>query len=258
MRKALAILMAVIFTFAVTDFAVNAQQALPQGYTDNSRGFGLYSAAVYNTWKAVVVNGNLSTGAQTVQVQYGQYALSDGTLITPFNVNAPITIGLGANQETVTPSAVSGCNLGAGNPLPSLCNVTATFANTHGQGEPIFSGTSGLQEAINDAFLKGGGLVSVDKAFGGSSVTIAAAVPYWNVSIVDTRGSSATYWNPLGGAATLAAPTTLVAGTAGFGVNGANFTGGAYTGSNTYITCIAYVDIMGQEGPCSATFTVAT
>ena len=36
----------------------------------------------------------------------------------------------------------------------------------------------------------------------------------------------------------------LVAGTAGFGVNGANFTGGAYTGNSTYITCISYVDVM--------------
>jgi hypothetical protein len=65
-------------------------------------------------------------------------------------------------------------------------------------------------------------------------------------------------WTPLGGATTLAAPTTLVNATAGFGVAGANFTGGFYTGSNTYIACIAYVDVIGQEGPCSASFTIAT
>jgi hypothetical protein len=56
----------------------------------------------------------------------------------------------------------------------------------------------------------------------------------------------------------LAAPATLTAATVGFGLNGANTTGGTYTGTSTYVYCIAYVDIMGQEGPCSATFSAAT
>lgn len=253
-KQILAVLVALAVLFAPT-FSY-AQQSLPQGYTDNARGFGLFNAVVYNQWKAIVVNGNLATGAQTVQVQYGQYTLPDGTLFNPFNVNAPITIGIGSNQETVTPSAVSGCAVGAGNPLPSLCNVTATFSNTHGQGEPIFSGSFGLQEAINDAFLKGGGLATIDKAWGGTNATLTAAVPYWNVSIADSRTASITYWNPQGGATTLAAPTTLVnTTTVGITVNGANSTSGFYTNAAAYFVCIAYVDIMGQEGPCSATMS---
>jgi hypothetical protein len=56
----------------------------------------------------------------------------------------------------------------------------------------------------------------------------------------------------------LAAPTTLTATTVGFGLNGANTTGGTYVGANTYYVCIAYVDALGQEGPCSASFNSLT
>lgn len=246
MKRLLVFLVALVLTFA--PFTA-AQQSLPQGYSQWSRGFGLFNATVYNQWKAVVVNGNLATGAQTIQVQYGQYALPDGSLFQPFNVNAPITIDFGSNQETVTPTAVSGCNLGAGNPLPSLCNVTATFANTHGQGAPIFSGSFGLQEAINDSFLKGGGLVTIDKAWGGTQSTITSATPYWNVSIVDTRNAVPVYWNPTGGATSLATPTTLTAVTALPSTTPV----GAFTATN-YNMCIAYVDAQGQEGNCSTSF----
>lgn len=255
-RKLLAVLMAVATTLAVVP--TQAQQSLPQGYTDNSRGFGLYTAAVYNQWKAVVVNGNLATGAQTIQVQYGQYALPDGSLINPFAITAPITIGIGANAETVTPTAVSACSLGAGNPLPSLCNITATFANTHGQGEPIFSGSSGLQEAINDAHAKGGGLVAVDRAFGGTSATIVAANVYPDVSIADTRTAQMTYWNPSQSTSALLAAPTALTGQAACDATHTFCSDATATGTWTAVAffgCVAYVDIMGQEGPCSTTAT---
>jgi len=254
-KKLLAVLVALAFTIMPVA-TLDAQQSVPQGYAQYSRGFGYFTATVYNQWKAIVVNGNLATGSQTIQVQYGQIALPDGSLVNPFNVNAPITIDFGANQETVTPSAVSGCNVGAGNPLPSLCNITATFANTHGQGAPVFSGSFGLQEAINDAFIKNGGTVVVDKAWGGTNATLTAAVPYPSVVIMDTRQGAPVYWNAQGGLTTLAAPTTLVnTTTVGITVNGANATSGFYTNAAAYFVCIAYVDVAGQEGPCSGTMS---
>ena len=63
-------------------------------------------------------------------------------------IYTPIIVGLGsANQETVTPTAVSGCNQARA--WYGLMLITATFANTHGPGDIVVSGDAGIQEAIN-------------------------------------------------------------------------------------------------------------
>jgi hypothetical protein len=67
------------------------------------------------------------------------------------------------------------------------------------------------------------------------------------------------FWNLQQTASTfLAVPATLTATTVGFGLNGANTTGGTYTGASTYHACIAYVDVAGQVGACSADFSALT
>ena len=224
------------------------------------RSGGQFVASNYGKWSATVFNGFTGTGTQTMSMLYGYVTLPDGRPFVPFNVRTPLSVDTGSNRETVTPTAVSGC--APLNPNQGVCQVTASFSNAHGNGTLVTSGDGGLQEAIEDAAqlgsLSAGGVVLVDASSGITNAQLAAAVPWDNVSILDTRFGTPQYWTPLGGSTVLAAPATLTNSTAGFGVNGANFTGGAYTGNNTYIACIAYVDVMGQEGPCSATFTIAT
>lgn len=162
----------------------------------------------------------------------------------PLFVGASLRITDGSS-ETVT---VTGVTNTAGS-----CAFTATFLNAHNPQATITSASGGLYEAAVDAYKAGGGVVVIDPnytALGGTDAITAAAPVYSTVQIEDVTGPTR-YWNPQGGATTLAAPTTLTAVTAL-----PSATVGAF-GTGTYHMCIAYVDIMGQEGPCSADFSEA-
>ena len=67
------------------------------------------------------------------------------------------------------------------------CSITATFANTHGPGATVTSGSFGLQEAVNDLNKTTGGLVVIDASFGGTSATISSATTFSNAGILDLR-----------------------------------------------------------------------
>lgn len=206
--------------------------------------------------------GNTATGAQTVTLLSGCTTAGDGTTVCPLNTNTPVTIGFGSSQETVTPSAVSSNCLiqpsGAFQALP--CTFTATFASTHGTGDSVSSGSFGLQEAINLAASPNigatiissvGGVVVVDRTWalsGGTTSKITGASGFYNVAIEDTRTGD-TFWSLEPSTLTsLAAPTTLTGTTA-------TFTGTTGTWTNAaQFTCITYIDALGGEGPCSATF----
>ena len=229
-----------------------------------SRVAGRFVATQYS-WHGLVVSGNTATGAVTITLGPSQVSLPDGRQMNPFgpasNLLTPISLDLGANNETVTPTAVSPTpcpTTGQFSAVAVCVNFTGTFNFTHGTNTVVASGSGGLQEAIWDAYFNNGGMVVVDSTWNGTNAMLVAAVPVENVSIEDDRTGGNQVWEAQGGTAIMAAPAVLTNSSAGFGVNGANFTGGAYTGSNTYITCITYVDIYGQESPCSATFTVAT
>lgn len=194
-----------------------------------------------------ILTGNAATGSQTVTVAVGFTASGDGRVFTPLATNAPILVGGGSNQETVTPSAVT-CTTPA---LYGACTFTATFSNLHGAGDLIASASFGLQEAMNLAQGDGGGTVVVDQAWakrGGTSSTITSASPYSNVFIEDTRNGFQ-YWSMQPTTLTsLAVPTTLTSTTA-------TFTGTAGTWTNAaQFLCVTYVDAQGGEGPCSATY----
>jgi hypothetical protein len=266
-----------VFNPAVTSTFAQQGNAVPQP----SRSGARFYAASYGKW-AVHTTSNTAAGAATINVDNGAPFLGSGfgggvsdsgRFINAFQNSFPfgggfikISVDSGTANEVVTLTGSTSCvsqnnqNLGTGQ--LSTCSLTASsFANAHGQGAFVFSGTAGLQEAINDAAGSGGGVVVVDSSWsllGGTTAMLAAASVAQNVLIEDDRAGAPIYWYPFGGATTLAAPATLVSTTAGFGVNGAGFTGGFYTGSSTYIACIAYVDILGQEGPCSASFTIVT
>lgn len=213
--------------------------------------------------------GGAANTTYSIQLSAGSIRLSDGRTIVPFSAGGintqglpgsfpaiPISVGAGTVQETVTPTAVSGCYIGA--PRNS-CTITAAFTQAHGIGEVVTSGSDGIQEAINDSAYMGGGTVLVDSSislqFGGDSAVrklIAAAVVFPQVSIEDNLEGPTQYWNPQGGATSLAAPATLTAVTA---LPSATPVGAFGTG--TYHLLIACVDAMGQEGQSSADFSEA-
>lgn len=238
-----------------------AAQTFPPSPPSNlSRVAGTFVASNYaygsgSSMGGKVSVGNSATGAVTITVEAGYVSLPDGRQVLPFSVTAPILVGIGTVQETVTPTSVSGCTLAAPSGL-ATCSITGTFNQIHSHGDPVASGTFGLQEAINDAQNSGGGVVSVDSQwllYGGTKTILAAAVPFSGVSIADYTGPNVQYWTTAQTASTfLAAPTTLTAVTA---LPSATPVGTYTTG--TYFMCISYVDVAGQEGPCSATFSQA-
>lgn len=197
-----------------------------------------------------VAQGNTSTGAASITVVLPCITAGDGTTVCPLATNAPILVGVGSTQDSVTPSAVSGCSIAAGY---GACTVTATFTYTHGQGELITSGSFGVQEAINLANATGtGGIVVVDRAwagFGGTNAKITAANGFSNVMIEDTRTGD-TFWGLQPSTLTsLAVPTTLSATTVVFAAAPV----GTWAAS-AYYFCVTYVDALGGEGPCSLTY----
>jgi hypothetical protein len=240
----------------VSAFAQNSSTQQMAGV--GSWGEGDYYAPSYNYQTSVFSGGSTAGGTYTITLFKPFVTLPGGRNVAIFNSNTampPITIGQGAAKETVTPSSSSGCNSFNQGVGSATCTVTATFTNAHGQGDVIISGTVGLQEAINDAQSHGGGNVVVDSiwaANGGTTALLAAAIPYQNVTVQDKRGVQQ-WWSVGQGAATaLATPATLTAVTALPSATPV----GAY-GTGTYHLCISYVDIMGNEGTCSADFSEA-
>ena len=134
---------------------------------------------------------NTVTGTGTVVLSYGFIRTTDGRSFMPLSTTAPIRIGIGANVETVTPTAVS-C---ATPNVYDSCSVTATFANVHGTGDLVASGTYGMAEAVNFTHVLGG-IVAFDGRWvsaGGSTSQFAGNTYGWtNVTLVDWRGTSST------------------------------------------------------------------
>lgn len=269
MRKLSSIVMAVVLALLpLAGTPVMAQGQNPP--SNQSFVGGMFVAKNYN-YTGVRINGGGGAANTTysIQVSAGSIRLADGRTIVPFSAGGiniqgqpgtfpaiPISVGAGTVEETVTPTSVSGCYIGA---PQNSCTITAAFTKAHGYGEVVSSGSVGIQEAVNDAAYWGGGLVTVDKSedinYGGAAVVsaaIVAALPMPTVSVMDTRGMAPTFWNPMGGATVLATPATLTAVTA---LPSATPVGAFGTG--TYHMCIAYVDAMGQEGTCSADFSQA-
>lgn len=269
-KQALAMLCSAILIATAVPLPSHAQ-AGSGSYAAGRRWANWYAFGYERVPGGHITSGNSSTGSQTITVCFAQVALPDGRTVNVLGGRAgvaavPITIDPqnSAVTETVTPTAVSLIappNGENANQAFQCANITASFTFTHGpslNSKQVISGDAGLQEALNDAETNGGGLVVIDGSWQGTQALLTAATPYANVSIEDLRSGVPQFWNPQGGATTLAAPTTLTATTVGFGLNGANTTGGTYVGANTYFACVAYVDIFGQEGPCSATFSALT
>ena len=197
----------------------------------------------------------------TLILNYGYAVAADGINFTPLSTTAPITVGVGASMETVTPSGVSCLTPN----VYSSCSVTATFTYAHGSGDIVRSGTVGLQEALNYQYGKMGGSIILTpewQQYGGTNAIITAAsysaalVPATSVFIEDNRGSAgiaaggARFWTLQPTTLTdLATPATQTATTIVYTATPV----GTWAASATYF-CVTYVDILGGESPCSATY----
>jgi len=200
----------------------------------------------------IVTGSTLTSSTYTITLTTSRVTMADGTVLFPITTTTPLLVGSSGNSETVTPTAVSGCNYDSGY---GGCSVTAAFTYAHGNGDAVMSGTFGLQEAINYAAGTGGygALVNVDSkwaAAGGTSAMISVANPTSLVAIEDTRATPFQFWamepNTL---SSLAVPTTLTSATVYSATTGT----GTWTASAVY-ACVTYVDALGGEGPCSATY----
>ena len=169
MKKIVALMTFVAFMAGVACWMgapkkVKAQSASAQF----SRVAGVFDSTKYSAWGAYVLAGNSATGSQTITVCPAMLALPDGRVIQPMapanGVYAPITIDAQASAlaETVTPTAYSLVAPTSGTGNVPCAAITATFANLHSASlntSQVISGDQGVQEAINDASLNGGGLV---------------------------------------------------------------------------------------------------
>jgi len=186
---------------------------------------GTYYAPAYNYSVEVWGGGSTAGGAYSIILFKPTVTLADGRVINPFSTSTPITIGQGANQETVTPSAVSGCGIGQPN---RGCTITATFTNAHGKGDIIQSSTNGWAEALQDASNNGGGLVYwqmdcgiITLSTSSATTTSTCSVPKTfsdggaSVYVTTTITTSASYGVGIASATTafVSACTSLTAGT---------------------------------------------
>jgi len=242
-----------------------------------SRPGGLFYAPGF-FWQGKVISGNAAAGVATIIMAgsgsgSGTLALPDGTAlpmaVLPLTPTSSLIVDWGqAAAETITPTSISlgtcpAGNIGIGG--SSQCAyITATFANSHGASAVVVDGTYGLQTASDYAQSLGGGVVMVDAAWsqmGGTSAMINAAIVEPFTSVQDNRTGVPRYWNPTPTGLALAAPTGVpVTGQAACDAGHQACSDATVAGSASYAggaihTCEAYVDIMGNEGPCSADAT---
>jgi hypothetical protein len=166
---AVAVLLVLLVGLGIWSNGPHRVSAVAPGKSMLTRAVGFYDSTNYAEWGGEVLSGNSATGAQTILIGTNN-VLPDGRFFQPLlpanGVFAPILIDpqSGTVGETVTPTAVSQvipCPPQA--PTNQFCyNVTATFAQLHGPSlnlSQVVSGDQGIQEAINDASLNGGGKV---------------------------------------------------------------------------------------------------
>lgn len=177
-------------------FLVSAAFA-QQGPTVNA---GRFTASVYSqfTLHSMNVVGATST-TMSIDVCYPTFGTNVQAFF-PLATNAPLLIIDAASSETVTPSQVNAPHptqygdLATG---PYACSFVATFTKPHFVGVVLTSATGGLQEAINDANNKGGGIVVIDNTWKGNTAIITTTIKgFTSVAIEDTRSGDNLYnWN---------------------------------------------------------------
>lgn len=208
-----------------------------------------FYAPVFQQWRGTISAGNAASGAATITISTPTVSLPDGRSFIPFSTLVRLTV----EGETVTPTTVSGC---VQNALQNTCQVTATFASTHGNVS-VTSGSFGLDEAALAANSYGGGFVNIDSSFGGTTATITAApwlASYPKVAVADGRGSSLSWWRAYPGPTLITTPT---APTTASNLTTA-ITGGTIATATTPRFTITASDFFGAETAASADTAATT
>jgi hypothetical protein len=246
-------LLVALLALAVLTAPVHAQRVQ---YNGTARYSNTWDAANFGKWQLRVASGSTSTGAYSITFPAGGYVTTtQGQSFTPFNTTTRITVGTGATQETVTPSAVSNCGVSS----VATCTVTATFTYAHGAGTPVISGSGGFDEAANVATVNGGGPIFVSN---NTSITDAlmnaSKAVFNNVTVLSMVHGTMQPWSPTPTGLALAVPSGVpVTGQAACDAthqacSDANVVGSASWGSTVYVA-VTYMDCFGNEGPASAT-----
>lgn len=230
-----------------------AQVVPPAG---QSRLSNEWVASNFGRWQLRAASGSTGTGSYTLTFPSGGYVTANGAQsFTPFSTTTRIKVGIGAVQETVTPSAVSGCGVSS----TSTCTITATFTYAHGAGTPVISGSGGFDEAANVAHNNGGGILLVDNTTQITSALINASTAVFNnVTVNSMRGGNLRPWTPTPVGLSLAVPSGVpVTGQAACDAthqacSDAGVAGSASWGSTVFVA-VTYMDCFGNEGPASAT-----
>lgn len=288
LKKAAALLAGYFLILAGWAPPVRAQKGTAASYVDGDYVVSWYNFGFVGVPGASIVSGNASTGSQTITICPAQVALPDGRSAfilggQPGTAPVPITVDPqnSAVTETVTPTAVSlipppaGVNM---NQAFKCANVTASFNNLHGaslNSHQVISGDGGLQEAINDAWSGSGSggaqggassaggqvVIPPDSAPYVTNAIIQAATVEYGVTLLDKRSGLSRPWTATPTGLALAAPTGVpVTGQAACDATHQSCSDATVAGAAGYAggaihTCEAYVDIMGNEGPCSADAT---
>jgi len=252
MKKILAVMTVVAVVAGLACWLSAPHKAKAQSASAQfSRVAGVFDSTKYSVWGAYVLNGNTATGSQTITVCPAQFALPDGRVIQPLapanGVYVPFTIDPqnSAVAETVTPTAYSLVAPPSGSGNVPCAAITATFANLHGASfslSQVISGDQGVQEAINDASLNGGGLVfwqidpgAVTLSTGGQSTSLGSIkIPTRSVVTSATARVSTTITGCTGGWS-----LGYTSGTE-FGAANTTLTAGTTTDSSTLVPNYAY------------------
>lgn len=167
----------------IKNFAISLLAVLALGgsaVAQNRTGFGgLYNAFDFaygvqpNVPALTVTQGQNTSGTYSIALSSGTITLGDGTIVAPLAIGIPIVVGIGASQETVTPTGVSAA-CSTPNAPQNACLVTAVFTQAHNTGDLVASASNGLQEAALYATGKGGGLVVLSPAWFKQYASIAA------------------------------------------------------------------------------------
>lgn len=228
---ALAALLAALAVF----YGPSIRAQLAGGPSSQSYAAGVYYSPNYS-WRGFTETSVAAGAGQTVILGPDLITLPDGRQVHQFgaadNQLLPVAFDIGANNETVTPTAVSvvSCPTAGDFAPPAQCvSFTGTFSNAHGLHTFIGSSSQGISEAINDAGSNGGGLVfwQIDPGIvtlstsgantnaGSINIPTRSVVMSATARVTTTIGTCAGGWS-LGftsGTEFSAANTTLTAGT---------------------------------------------
>lgn len=221
----------------------------------------------YGKWAITTLSPMTANTASTINFAPCFIHVGTGNrLVFPFwaqgaqALNVPILVQDGTLSETISTESAASFPTSVTVPptvQPYICSVTVTPTNSHAAGVTITSGDGGLAEAMNDALSQAIGQITIDPTAAVSNSTLATALVYPNIQIVDKRSPSLMYWNPTPAAATsLSAPSALSSSTVAASTSACTPSGSCYTGGTIHV-CYALVDVMGNEGPCSSDYSFA-